>query len=82
MVRARAKRAHAQAQLLPRLKVVGRGNGTAGAQVLADRPVLGEGLAIARDGSSIGAGSLVDVVGGAVGSELADVGQVCAGVVL
>jgi len=57
----------------PGVEVVGGGDGTSGALALADGPVLGEGGGTG-DGRSVGAGVLVDVVGGAVGVDGSHVG--------
>ena len=52
--------------------MVAGGDGTAGALALADGPVLGEGSST-LDRRSVGAGVLVDVVGGTVGVDSSDV---------
>ena len=52
----------------PGVEVVAHGDGTTGALLLADRPVLVEGGG-AIDGRLVVAGGLVDVVGGAVGGD-------------
>lgn len=63
--------AQLQTSLGPRIEVVAHSDGTTGALLLADRPVLVEGLG-AVDGRLVVAGSLVDVVGGAVGGDGAE----------
>lgn len=60
--------------------MVAHGDGTTAALLLADRPVLVEGLS-AIDGRLVVAGRLVDVVGGAVGGDGSEAGGARRGVV-
>lgn len=74
LVRAAAKGTNTHAQALPGVKVVAGGDGTGGAEILTDAPVLLKGLAVALDGGGVCAGRLVDVVGGAVAVDGAHMG--------
>lgn len=69
-----------QAKLGPGVEVVGSGDGTGRALVLADAPVLVEGSGT-RDGGLVGADTLVDIVDRAVGGDGTHVLETAAGVV-
>lgn len=73
--------AEGHAGVLPGVEEVGHGDGSAGALVVADGPELLEGLG-AVDGGGVGAGALVQLVGGAVGGDGALEGSCRTGVVL